>query len=141
MPRGFKTCVECQGSNGPRAFDCKHCGAPFVVKTKKRRKRKMWEECNWRELRVGDIIKVKSGSGPFWSNIITGEMQLMGVYGVFVVNKIYPDGIGAYPHKNKAHSGYCFIYMGKRKYNETTGIERRPHKIKKFIPKEVGISA
>jgi len=30
--RGNKVCPKCNGNNGPRAFACKHCGEPFVLK-------------------------------------------------------------------------------------------------------------
>ena len=44
----------------------------------------------------------------------------------FIDNK----GIGAYPHKgNRTESGFCYIYMGKSKYNKNTGIYSEPHKI------------
>ena len=139
MGRGVKICPapECGEANGPRAFNCKSCNYAFEVKSKKRRQRKRWEDYNWKTLRKGDIIKVKTGSGPFWVNERDGEMQTMGVYGTFKVSGIRKDGIVAYPHENKSHSGCCFVYMGEYKYCEATGVEQRPHKILRFIPKEV----
>jgi len=133
--RGKKTCPKCQTQTGPRAFACKKCNHEFQVKNKKRRSRKKWETCEWHELRKGQIIKVRSGSGPFWHNK-EGEREMMGCYGTFMVDKLYNDGIGAYPHKNKSHSGRCFIYMGKWKYCKTTNIERYPHEIKRYIFRE-----
>ena len=35
MPRGSKICNSCQASNGPRAFNCKSCGAAFTFKDNK----------------------------------------------------------------------------------------------------------
>lgn len=32
MSRGNKVCNKCGGNNGPRAFACKHCQAPFIIK-------------------------------------------------------------------------------------------------------------
>lgn len=34
MPRGSKICASCNTSNGPRAFNCKSCGAAFSFKEK-----------------------------------------------------------------------------------------------------------
>ena len=34
MPRGVKTCPECDAENGPAAKNCKKCGFKFEVKTK-----------------------------------------------------------------------------------------------------------
>ena len=35
MPRGQKTCPKCKALNGPRAYFCKSCQEPFVIKGKK----------------------------------------------------------------------------------------------------------
>lgn len=95
----------------------------------------MWEEVDWKDLQKGDIIKVKTGSGPFYTTP-TCESVSMGVFGLFRVDKLAEDGIFAYPHKNKSHGGYSFIYMGEWKYVESTNIERRAHEILRFIPRE-----
>lgn len=135
MGRGKKSCPQCGVETGPRAYTCKNCGHEYTVKTKKRRKRKKWESVDWKELEKGDIIKVKTGTGPFYTTK-DGEYCSMGVFGLFRVDRLIDDGIFAYPHKNKSHSGYSYIYMGKWHYSEETNIERRAHEILRFIPRE-----
>jgi len=121
-----KECPDCGLSVGVRTKNCPDCGWKFrIIKRGPKPK-----QINWKELKRGDIIKCVQGTGPYWLSPEDGERFGFNFRGKYVVNFLDKDGIGAYPYKgNRTESGFCFIYMGKVKYNEKTGIHNRPHKV------------
>lgn len=57
MPRGNKKCPTCQADNGPRAFSCKACKAPFVLRGVLTSQEKIAEV----EARKNPIVKNEDG--------------------------------------------------------------------------------
>ena len=93
---------------------------------KKKRIRRFKSVENWRLLKIGDKIDVKSG--PYWLNKETKEKVSMGERGKFSVNKVIKEGLVC-----RGEEGWAFIYMGKTKTCKTTGIHLRTHKIRQYI--------
>lgn len=126
LKRGQKLCPKCQGVNGARQCECKHCGHQM-------RKRKNQKQIvnDWRSLQRGDFIKVFQGSGPYYVNS-EGERCYLSVPGSYMVletddNGICCHGIG------KRNSGMNYVYMGPhRKSPVFSSIYRSPHKIEKI---------
>lgn len=155
--KGKKTCPSCNAVCGCRTLACPSCKADFgiadrkiggiknpetivaVKSIKKRRKRKPKpERIDWKELDVGDTIKVLSGGGQrHISN--EGESIAMGYKGKFTVKGIRPDGILAY---SGSEGGFCFIHMGPKRQIDA-GILLRPHKIVRISkrPERVPVDA
>lgn len=132
MPKGKKTCPDCNTMTGPRAYVCKNCNHIFSFKMNNTEKRtiKVIKNFNWRELQSGDKIKV--GAGPYFMH--EGELIPMGYRGKFIVDKIDDQGIQAWGlDKN---SGFAHIYMGSDYKNSETGIYKTKHKILKLKRKE-----
>ena len=121
-----KECPSCGLRVGVRTKNCPECDWKFrIVKRGPKPK-----PVNWRELKRGDIIKCVQGTGPYWISPETGEKVGFNHRGKYEVRFLDSKGIGAYPHKgNRTESGFCYIYMGKSKYNKKTGIHSQPHKI------------
>jgi rRNA maturation protein Nop10 len=139
MPRGQKKCDNCGELTGPRAHNCPNCGHKFTFNPKKYSPNKVVKEpFDWRNLKKGEFIKSIGGHGPFYptTNHETGEKEIvpMGHYGIFKVEFVDNQGIGAYEvHKNHQSGGFCYLYMGKPKLSKVTDTVMRPHKIKKVI--------
>lgn len=132
MPKGKKTCPNCNELTGPRAYVCKNCNHIFSFKITNTEKRTMKAESNfhWTQLEKGDKIKV--GGGPYY--IYEGELIPMGYRGKFVVEKIDTNGIQAWGlDKN---GGFVHIYMGDDYKNSDTGIYKTTHKILKLKRKD-----
>ena len=118
-----KKCPQCFIDLKPRARKCK-CGYEYPKKNKK----KFEEIVDWKKLKDGSIIYLKKTSrGPYYK----GENGpiLMAYRGKFIVKQIHKEGIVGY----SSSTGWAYIYMGKKKYIESTGIYRRPHRIYKKI--------
>jgi hypothetical protein len=93
---------------------------------------------DWRDLRAGDVIKVVSGSGPYFlSKDNPGEKIMMGQKGKFEVAEIHDGGpkcCGIFAHQLYGRSGKShyreWIYMGESYYNEEVSLHKEPHKIR-----------
>jgi len=129
--RGKKKCSECGLETGPRTLKCKGCDTSFHVNrsTTKRKTRKIKRETeiDWTKLEKDDIIKVVSGTGPYWGK--GEEREGMGYYGTFTVEALLNDGIKCYA-ADKRNSGFCFVYMGEERTMET-GTVLQAHKVLK----------
>ena len=130
-----KPCPECDSQCHARASTCKDCGYEFYEK--KRAKQERLAE-NWKDLKAGDIIKVVSGSGPYYlSKDKPGEKIMMGQKGKFEVIEVRNGGpkcCGINAHQLYGRSGKSnyreWIYMGESYYKEDVSIHKEPHRIK-----------
>ena len=78
IKRGQKLCKECGETCGARAKVCKHCGAPFEVRTDpavrmkrlraKAKRKGLVEVQDWRQLRPGQEVHYNGRSGEYWLN-------------------------------------------------------------------------
>ena len=132
MPKGKKTCPNCNDLCGPRAYVCKNCNHVFSFKITNKEKRtlKVVKDFNWKELEKGDKIKV--GGGPYFLH--EGELIPMGYRGKFVVDRIDSKGIHAWGLDKNA--GFAHIYMGPDFQNPETGVWKVKHKILKLKRKD-----
>lgn len=110
--RGNKVCPQCNGDNGPRSFNCKHCGYAFKVKKgiNLKGKAKLETDTDWRSLNRGDIFKVFGHCGPFYTNS-DGERTFLGYKGRFRVVSLDENGINAVGVGLKS-KGAVYVYMG-----------------------------
>lgn len=133
MPRGFKVCSSCSAKCGPRSFECKECGAAFVVnvekkprkpKVKRKIKPKAIRVVDWQNLKDGTRFKVCSGSGPYYQQ---GTQRIyMSERGYFNVYSLQHDGIWGIDKDGHTN----FIYMGETKPSPTIpNLMREAHKI------------
>jgi len=138
MPKGNKVCPQCNGNNGPRSFNCKHCG--YAFKNKKEQGGKITTsshsllanknkiDLDWKELNKGDIIRVHGNAGPFYTSP-SGEKTFMSYRGKFRVVSLDSDGINAHGVGLKS-PGYVYIYMGQDKPSSvSSSITLSKHKI------------
>lgn len=136
LERGQKKCPKCKKVNASRQRVCKHCSFEFISKNIPVKS----EVKNWKELEIGSYIKIIQGTGPYFiakrenDECKVGERICMGDTGVFKVIKIDKNGIVAFGATNK-NAGYTYLYMGKAKYSEITGIFSEPYRIKKVKQK------
>lgn len=140
MGRGRKICPSCGHATGPRSFTCPACSYEYNVQkgvTKLIKGKNGNSVEDWRELEVGDCIKVISGSGPYWplNNVKEDgtDKEHFGYSGLFKIHRRNQDGLLCYP-LDKKNSGACFIYMGPKKESRLGAI-LRPHKIRKVDSK------
>ena len=63
--RGQKACKLCDQVNGARAYTCKKCGEPFVMKDGRIRYGK-GVIGDWKTLVPGDHFKIKARSGDYY---------------------------------------------------------------------------
>ncbi len=131
MGRGHKTCKHCGATTGPRAHNCPACGKAFTFKSEVVAVED--KAFDWRELQKGDLIKVVSGSGPYFKG--EADRIYMGYHGVFRVQWVDDKGIHAYPVKAK-EAGHCYIYMGERVKESIGGLVQKPHRVRKIKPKK-----
>ena len=127
MPRGKKTCPQCLTLTGPRTKSCS-CGHKFHFKPRIFKKPK-GQSIDWTTLEKGDIIRCVNGHGPYWISDSDGEKLGLNHRGTYRVMFVEEDGIGAWPYRNKSESGYTFIYMGKKHYNDDLCQYNEPHKV------------
>ncbi len=126
LKRGQKLCPKCDGVNGARQCECKHCGHQM-----RQRKNRTQPVHDWKDLEKGDFIKVFQGTGPYYLNS-EGERSYLSVPGSYMVldtdeNGIHCHGVG------KRNSGMNYVYMGPHKKSPIfSSIYRNPHKIVKI---------
>ena len=138
MPKGKrkapqKECPECKSLVHARVSFCRKCKHTFYIK--KNVKRELLAK-NWRDLEAGDIIKVITGSGPYYlSKDRAGEKIMMGQKGKFEVLEIVdvgPRTCGIYGRQMVRIPTHHreWIYMGESYYNDTYSTNEEPHRIK-----------
>ena len=129
-----KECSDCGNKVGVRTKECPDCGHKFVIKKRGPRPK----EIEWTELKVKDIIKVVSGTGPYFiSKVNQGERIMLGEKGKFEVVEIYDKGpkscgiVGRQLYTRERRSNVTeFIYMGEAYYNHEMCSHSEPHRIK-----------
>lgn len=133
MPKGCKSCSVCGFCTGPRAYVCPKCNNPFTFKinNKDRKSHRLIKSFDWKELQMGDLIKINGG--PYFMTK-SGEYVPMGYRGKFSVHSVDDNGILAWG-KDK-FAGIVYIYMGQDKLCKETGLYKTAHKILKFKRKE-----
>lgn len=133
--RGSKTCPNCQGSCGPRSFECKHCGHEFSgtkAKQKSSKEKKVRPKnegvklvLDWQSLERGQFIRVSGG--PYHKSS-QGKTRLFDK-GVYRVTGIDENGLNVMAVGRKG-SGAAHVYMGPRKISPVLkSIVRVPHKV------------
>tara|TARA_B110000503_G_C6986172_1_gene345352 strand:- start:23 stop:475 length:453 start_codon:yes stop_codon:yes gene_type:complete len=132
IKRGQKLCKECGQTCGARAKECKHCQAPFEVRTdpvvrmkriRNKAKRKTFIETDWHELKVGQEIHYNGRSGAYWLNG-DGTREYTTEKGVYKVITILDKGFGAY-----GPMGYTFFDMSTGRSNVCSMLYNSPYKI------------
>ena len=132
LKRGQKLCKECGETSGARAKVCKHCGAPFEVRTdptvrmkrlRSKAKRKGLVEADWRALKPGQAIHFNGRSGAYWLNG-DGTKEYTTDKGVYKVVTILDKGFGAYGKK-----GYTFFDMSTGQSSMIPMLYNSPYKI------------
>ena len=128
-----KKCPSCNTPTHARTSTCKKCKHVFYVK---KSVQAVLLAKNWRDLRAGDVIKVITGSGPYYlSKDNPGEKLMMGQKGKFEVMEIVDNGprrCGIYGRQMcrvPIHHRE-WIYMGESYFNDTYSMNEEPHKIK-----------
>jgi hypothetical protein len=138
-----KACPECNHINHARSSNCKSCDHMFYVR---KNVREVELAKNWHDLEPGDIIKVITGSGPYFlSKDKPGEKIMLGKKGKFEVVEIWDGGprncgiVGRqlYTRGRKANVRE-YIYMGEPFYNEELCNHNEPHRIKVIKKHENG---
>lgn len=130
MPKGYKTCPECNNLTGPRTQLCK-CGHTFSFKSPQQQKavkeKKFRLIEDWRELQPGEFIKVSGRSGPYYQK--EGERMYLSNRGLHCVIRLDENGIHARGVGNKSQ-GYVYLYMGKKRRSKLCyNLFRAKHKI------------
>ena len=130
LKRGQKLCTKCNNINGARAYTCKHCNEPFEVRAKgskiKKKHVKKLEFIDWKELEIGQRIKVMGRSGTYYVNE-NGDKTYMSDPGLYNIVGKDNNGLRVY-----GKSGYTYIYMGEeKKSNLLDNMFNAPHKIMK----------
>ena len=112
--RGQKACKTCDQVNGARAYACKKCGEPFVMKDGRIRYGK-GVIGDWRTLVPGDHFKIKARSGNYYYKD-NGDRHYWARPGsVYRVVELQEEGISAYGIGGKGFWGHIYIYMGPEK--------------------------
>tara|TARA_R110000824_G_scaffold384056_1_gene577869 strand:+ start:74 stop:502 length:429 start_codon:yes stop_codon:yes gene_type:complete len=130
-----KNCPSCNALTHARTSTCKKCKHVFYVK---KSVQATLLAKNWRDLKQGDVIKVITGSGPYYmSKDNPGEKIMMGQKGKFEVAEIHDGGAkccGIFAHQLYGRSGRShyreWIYMGESYYNDAYSLNKEPHRIK-----------
>ena len=130
IKRGQKLCTKCNNVNGARAYVCKHCGEGFEVRAKgskvKKKRVKKLEYIDWKELEIGQRIKVMGRSGTYYVSE-NGDKTYMSDPGIYNVVGKDNNGLRVY-----GKSGYTYIYMGpEKKSSLLDNMFNAPHKIMK----------
>ena len=112
--RGQKACKACDQVNGARAYTCKKCGEPFLMKDGRIRYGK-GVIGDWRTLQPGDNFKIKARSGDYYYKE-NGDKHYWSTPGsVYRVVELQEEGIMAYGMGRKGCLGHTYVYMGPEK--------------------------
>ena len=104
MPKGKKSCPECNTETGVRSYECE-CGYRFPMKKRQKGRRKKLVE-NFKQLKAGDEIKLVGGSGPYYTDDYGDRHYLIERGRYKVVSR---DANGLIVH---GKYGYGHLYMG-----------------------------
>ena len=120
IKRGQKLCKECGETCGARAKTCKHCGAPFEVRTDPAG---LVEVSDWRELKPGQEVHYSGRSGEYWLNG-DGTKEYTTDKGIYKIVNVLDKGFGAYGKK-----GYTFFDMSTGVSKVSPYLHNSPYKI------------
>ena len=124
--RGQKKCPKCETINGVRSFMCKNKKCKFEFNVK-RKLPKTLQVSNWRELKIGQKIKVLGRSGPYFLDKDGIKHYWSESGSVYIVYGLDKNGIQAYPVNG---GGYTYLYMGKEKLSSITkSCYNAPHRL------------
>ena len=133
LKRGQKLCKECGETSGARAKVCKHCGAPFEVRTDpavrmkrlraKAKRKGLVEVSDWTQLKPGQEIHYNGRSGEYWLNG-DGTKEYTTDKGVYKIVNVLDKGFGAYGKK-----GYTFFDMSTGVSKVSPYLHNSPYKI------------
>ena len=133
IKRGQKLCKKCNMTCGARAKVCKHCDAPFEVRTDptvrmkrlraKQMRKGLVEVANWKELKPGQEIHFKGRSGEYWLNG-DGTKEYTTDKGVYKIVNVLDKGFGAYGKK-----GYTFFDMSTGRSKISPYLYNSPYKL------------
>ena len=112
--RGQKACKTCDQVNGARAYACKKCGEPFVMKDGRIRYGK-GVIGDWKTLVPGDHFKIKARSGSYYYKDNGDKHYWARPGSVYRVVELQEEGIEAYGIGGKGFWGHIYIYMGPEK--------------------------
>lgn len=131
LKRGQKLCKNCNKINGARAYVCKYCNVGFDIRNKKtgivKKKKKQFEDVDWKSLQNGDNIKVIGRSGNYYINS-DGERTYLCDAGIYTIHDKDDSGLIVYGR----NGGFGYIYMGEEKpHHDIPNMYRSPHKIVK----------
>ena len=112
---------------------CKHCGAPFEVRTDptvrmkrvraKAKRKGLVEVSDWTELKPGQEIYFNGRSGEYWLNG-DGTKEYTTDKGVYKIVNVLDKGFGAYGKK-----GYTFFDMSTGQSSMIPMLWNSPYKI------------
>ena len=132
--RGQKVCGACTQVNGARAYTCKKCGEPFVMKNGRIRYGKKPIQ-DWTTLKEGDCFRVLSRSGDYFIKQATGDKVHFATTGKYRVKEITykdgkPHGLACWGLGGRT-SGYYWFYMGEEEepYGSGSFCTRQKHKL------------
>ena len=127
--RGVKICSKCGTPNGVRAYHCKKCDTAFKMRKKPKGRRGIIVK-NWKELEVGEYVRVVGRSGTYYIKE-NGERIYFTGAGVYHIQQLSNDGIVVIGTGRRAH-GYEYLYMGKEKQSTLVdNMFNAPHKLYK----------
>ena len=128
--RGQKACKSCEEVNGARAYACKKCGTPFVMKDGKIRYGK-GVIGDWRTLEPGDHFKIKGRSGDYYYKENGEKVYWRKGGSIYRVMELQEEGIAAYGIGGRGFWGHTFIYMGPEKQSDIglSSCWSAPHKL------------
>jgi len=124
LKRGQKKCSKCGEINGARSYECKNCHSEFLIRKKRKKKRVLPIE-DWGGLEPGTLVKVCSGSGPYYVDE-KGEKHFFTEKGIYRVFKVDIEGLHCY---NDQGGSYSFIYMGPEREGLVSSMRKAPHKL------------
>ena len=91
-------------------------------KRRRRKRKKIYDDIDWRELKKDDVVKIFQHSGTY--ELINDQKTCVGHNGLCTVHKVTELGF----HAHNKH-GHLFVYMGESHQNKN-GTFMQPHKIK-----------
>ena len=126
LKRGQKKCDGCGAIVGARTKQCKECGYKFVIRKGHGTTGKKYQIADWTELRRGDRIRPKQGSGDYYVDH-AGEKHYSTPRGTYQVHSIDEKGQGIVAW---GPYGMEYLYMGPEKQSKhLKSYFNSPHRI------------
>ena len=127
--RGIKICKKCGTENGVRAYHCKKCDTAFKMKKMPKGRRGIIVK-NWKELKVGDYVRVVGRSGTYYIKE-SGDKVYFTAAGIYHIKQVHGEGITVIGTGRQSH-GFEYLYMGKEKKSKLIDkMYNAPHKLYK----------